>query len=162
MDLFSAFETQVGSATAQGYLIALSGGLDSTALLSLFAKLKEKRPHFRLRAIHIHHGLSANADDWVAHCQTLCKQFNIPLIVEYVQVDREQGVEAGAREARYQAIRRHIGSDECLVTAHHLNDQTETFFLALKRGSGLQGLSAMQPQSTLWGIPIFRPLLSFS
>ena len=47
-------------------------------------------------------------------------------------------------------------------SAHHLNDQTETFFLALKRGAGLQGLGAMQKESQLFGMPILRPLLSFS
>lgn len=72
------------------------------------------------------------------------------------------GIEAGAREARYQAISTHIQPDEYLVTAHHLNDQTETFFLALKRGAGLQGLGAMQKESQLFGMPILRPLLSFS
>lgn len=161
MDLFSAFEKQLNT-TAQAYLIALSGGLDSTALLSLFRKLRENQPHLRLRAIHIHHGLSPNADHWATHCQTLCDKFDIPLTIERVKVDASQGIEAGAREARYQAIRQHIQPDEMLVTAHHLNDQTETFFLALKRGSGLQGLGAMQPQSTLFGMKIFRPLLPFS
>ena len=72
------------------------------------------------------------------------------------------GIEAGAREARYQAISTHIQPNEYLVTAHHLNDQTETFFLALKRGAGLQGLGAMQKESQLFGMPILRPLLSFS
>ncbi|MBF0751592.1 MULTISPECIES: tRNA lysidine(34) synthetase TilS [unclassified Pasteurella] len=161
MDLFSAFEQQLKQTTAQHYLIALSGGLDSTALLALFAKHRENRPHFNLRAIHIHHGLSPNADSWVKHCQSLCKQFHIPLVVEYVQVDKTKGIEASAREARYQAIQRHIQANEVLATAHHLNDQTETFFLALKRGSGLQGLGAMQNQSELFGMTIFRPLLSF-
>ena len=66
-----------------------------------------------------------------------------------------------ALEARYQAILKHIQPDEYLVTAHHLNDQTETFFLALKRGAGLQGLGAMQKESQLFGMPILRPLLSF-
>ncbi|AOF52540.1 tRNA lysidine(34) synthetase TilS [Rodentibacter caecimuris] len=160
MDLFSIFEQQLKKNPAQDYLIALSGGLDSTALLALFKKYSENQPHFNLRAIHIHHGLSANADSWVKHCQSLCEQFYIPLVIEYVQVDRTKGIEAGAREARYQAIRRHILPNECLATAHHLNDQTETFFLALKRGSGLQGLSAMQPQSELFGMSIFRPLLN--
>ncbi|VEH66102.1 tRNA(Ile)-lysidine synthase [Rodentibacter pneumotropicus] len=162
MDLFSAFEQQLKQTTAQHYLIALSGGLDSTALLSLFAKHRQNRPHFHLRAIHIHHGLSPNADSWVEHCQSLCDQFHIPLIIEYVQVDQTKGIEAGAREARYQAIQYHIQPNETLATAHHLNDQTETFFLALKRGSGLQGLGAMQPQSELFGMNIFRPLLSFT
>lgn len=162
MDLVEAFKQQCNQTTAQAYLIALSGGLDSTALLSLFKKLRENQPHLRLRAIHIHHGLSPNADHWAGHCQTLCDNFDIPLIIERVNVDVSQGIEAGAREARYQAIRQHIQSDELLVTAHHLNDQTETFFLSLKRGSGLQGLGAMQQQSTLFGMKIFRPLLSFS
>lgn len=162
MDLFSAVEQQLKQITAQGCLIALSGGLDSTALLSLLAKHRKNQPHFNLRAIHIHHGLSPNADSWVQHCQALCEKFNVPLIIERVQVDKTQGIEAGAREARYHAIRQHLQLNECLATAHHLNDQTETFFLALKRGSGLQGLGAMQSQSELFGMKIFRPLLNFS
>lgn len=161
MNLFSLFQTQIPT-TANKLLIAFSGGLDSTALLSLVKKLSEKRPHLSLRAIHIHHGLSPNADAWTAHCQQLCEQFEIPLIIEKVKVEMHDGIEAGAREARYQAILKHIQSDEYLVTAHHLNDQTETFFLALKRGAGLQGLGAMQKESQLFGMSILRPLLSFS
>ena len=165
MDLLSDIEKQLKQTSAQGFLIALSGGLDSTVLLSLFAKLRQKQPHLQtlsLRAIHIHHGLSQNADNWVKHCQNLCDQFQIPLIIERVQVDKTNGIEGGAREARYQAIKKHLQTQEMLVTAHHLNDQTETFFLALKRGSGLQGLGAMQQQSVLFGMSILRPLLGFT
>lgn len=165
MDLLSDIEKQLKQTTAQAFLIALSGGLDSTVLLSLFAKLRQKRPHLpplSVRAIHIHHGLSPNADSWAKHCQDLCDQFQIPLIIERVQVDKTNGIEAGAREARYQAIKKHLQTQEMLVTAHHLNDQTETFFLALKRGSGLKGLGAMQQQSVLFGMPILRPLLGFT
>ena len=164
MDLLSDIEKQLKQTSAQGFLIALSGGLDSTVLLSLFAKLCQKQPHLQpsVRAIHIHHGLSPNADSWAKHCQNLCDQFQIPLIIERVQVDKTNGIEAGAREARYQAIKKHLQTQEVLVTAHHLNDQTETFFLALKRGSGLQGLGAMQQRSVLFGMPILRPLLGFT
>ena len=144
------------------FLIGFSGGLDSTALLALFAKLREKQPHFQLRAIHIHHGLSSNADAWATHCENLCQQFQIPLLIQRVNVNMANGIEAGARQARYEAIAQHIFHQEWLATAHHLQDQTETFFLALKRGSGLQGLSAMQAQSTVYNVPIFRPLLSFN
>ncbi|MDG6896145.1 tRNA lysidine(34) synthetase TilS [Volucribacter amazonae] len=146
----------------QAFLIAFSGGLDSTALLSLCKKLREKQPHFSLRAIHIHHNLSPHADQWLAHCQQLCYQWQIPFISEKVQVQSKQGIEAGAREARYQAIKKHRFSHEILVTAHHQQDQTESFLLALKRGSGIQGLGAMQIQSQLFDMPIFRPLLNFS
>ncbi|EHK89784.1 tRNA lysidine(34) synthetase TilS [Aggregatibacter actinomycetemcomitans] len=144
------------------FLIGFSGGLDSTALLALFAKHRENRPHFRLRAIHIHHGLSPNADVWAAHCQQICRHLNIPLLIQPVKVRLQNGIEAGAREARYEAITQHILPEEWLATAHHQQDQTETFLLALKRGSGLQGLGAMQVNSTVYGVPIFRPLLNFS
>lgn len=91
MDLLSDIEKQLKKATAQAFLIALSGGLDSSVLLSLFAKLCQKQPHLpplSVRAIHIHHGLSPNADSWAKHCQDLCDQLQIPLIIERVQVDK--------------------------------------------------------------------------
>ncbi|MDP9500895.1 tRNA lysidine(34) synthetase TilS [Bisgaard Taxon 45] len=149
-------------ATQHQFLIGFSGGLDSTALLLLFAKLREKQPHLQLRAIHIHHGLSANADAWVTHCQQICQQVAIPLIVEQVKIEQHKGIEAGAREARYQAIRNHLLPNEMFATAHHQQDQTETFFLALKRGSGLAGLGAMQRESTVYCLPLCRPLLTFT
>lgn len=157
MSLFSEFQSKL---RYQHYLIAFSGGLDSTALLSLFAKSREIQPHLQLRAIHIHHGLSPNADQWLAHCQQICQQLNIPLITKKVQVNKKNGIEQGAREARYQAIFEERLPNEVVATAHHLQDQTETFFLALKRGSGVKGLSAMQIESELFGMRIFRPLLN--
>lgn len=162
--LLTKFQAQIDkyASTQKQFLIGFSGGLDSTALLLLFTKLRENRPHLQMRAIHIHHGLSANADSWTEHCKQICEQLNVPLIIEKVRVDTCNGIEAGAREARYQAISQHILPDEILATAHHLQDQTETFFLALKRGSGLQGLGAMQLQSTVYNLPVFRPLLHFT
>lgn len=143
------------------FLIALSGGVDSVVLLQLFAQLKQTL-HLNLRAIHIHHGLSQNADQWVAFCQQLCATLQIPLEVKYVKVSGKNGIEASAREARYQAIREHLMPNEVVATAHHLNDQVETFFLALKRGAGLKGLSAMQAVSFSQNFTIFRPLLKVS
>jgi tRNA(Ile)-lysidine synthase len=93
--------------------------------------------------MHIHHGLSANAEEWVAHCEQVCQQWQVPLVVERVTLaDEGLGIEAQARKARYQALRG-ITTGEALVTAQHLDDQCETFLLALKRGSGPAGLSAM-------------------
>lgn len=159
MSLFNEFQSKLNH---QHYLIAFSGGLDSTALLSLFAKSRETQPHLQLRAIHIHHGLSPNADQWLAHCQQICRQLNIPLITKKVSINKKRGIEQGAREARYQAISEARLPNEVVVTAHHLQDQTETFFLALKRGSGVKGLSAMQMETELFSMPIFRPLLHCS
>lgn len=137
------------------FLIGLSGGVDSVVLLQLFSQLGVK-----LRALHVHHGLSPNADRWAEFCEQLCKRLNIPFILQKVAVEKSLGIEAGARAARYQAITETILSPEVLVTAHHLDDQAETFLLALKRGSGVKGLSAMQAVVFRQHFAIFRPLLS--
>lgn len=140
------------------FLIGLSGGVDSVVLLHLLTQY----PNLNLRAVHIHHGLSPNADHWADFCETLCQQLNIPFELRKVVVKGHQGLEANARAARYQAISETIRPTEVFVTAHHLDDQAETFLLALKRGSGIQGLSAMQVVSNWQNFAIFRPLLDVS
>lgn len=144
--------------------VALSGGLDSTVLLAALTALRAgPYPDLSLRAIHIHHGLSELADDWVAHVVAFCRQLQVPLEVVYVSVDAKgKGVEAAARTARYQAFADHLAVGEILLTAQHLNDQCETFLLALKRGSGPAGLSAMAALSVNKGYPLLRPFLSLS
>ncbi|TNH08006.1 tRNA lysidine(34) synthetase TilS [Testudinibacter sp. TR-2022] len=148
--------------TQASFVLAYSGGLDSTALLSLFARLKLQLPQIQLRAIHVHHGLSPNADNWGQHCQQQCAQLQIPLLIEKVRLADNGNIEQAARSARYQIFKQHLQAGELLVTAHHLNDQSETLLLALKRGSGVKGLAAMQVRSELWQMPIFRPLLPMS
>ena len=143
------------------FLIAFSGGLDSTVLLHQLVCWRERDPTLQLRAIHIHHGLSANADSWVAHCQQVCQHWQVPLVVERVTLaDDGLGVEAHARQARYQAFRMALQPGEALVTAQHLDDQCETFLLALKRGSGPTGLAAMATSSEFAATRLLRPLLN--
>ncbi|WGE46163.1 tRNA lysidine(34) synthetase TilS [Actinobacillus equuli] len=143
--------------TQRDFVLGLSGGIDSIVLLHLLTELQ-----LNLRAVHIHHGLSPNADSWAAFCEQLCKRLKIPFILQKITVDRSEGIEAGARTARYQAIGEIIQPNEVLVTAHHLDDQAETFLLALKRGSGIKGLSAMQAVGFWQNFTIFRPLLNVS
>ncbi|MDD0825022.1 tRNA lysidine(34) synthetase TilS [Mannheimia sp. AT1] len=159
MALFHAFQMQCKQLlpNTTDFLIGLSGGVDSVVLLHLFARTKQN-----IRAIYIHHGLSPNADSWADFCEQYCKRLNIPFILQKVVVDSREGIENGARTARYQAFRQHLQPNEVLATAHHLDDQAETFFLALKRGSGIKGLSAMQAVSFLQNFTLFRPLLTFS
>lgn len=145
------------------FLVAFSGGLDSSVLLYRLVCWREQDPTVQLRAMHIHHGLSANADDWVAHCRQICQQWQVPLLVERVALaDEGLGIEAHARQARYQAFRSALLPGEVLVTAQHLDDQCETFLLALKRGSGPTGLSAMAGESDFAGTKLLRPLLNES
>ncbi|WP_312626248.1 tRNA lysidine(34) synthetase TilS [Scandinavium sp.] len=144
-------------------LVAFSGGLDSTVLLHQLVYLRERTPDLQLRAIHVHHGISANADAWVEHCQQVCTDWQVPLIVTRVSLaDDGKGTEAHAREARYQAFREALRPGEVLVTAQHIDDQCETLLLALKRGSGPAGLSAMANDSAFAGTRLLRPLLNES
>ncbi|WP_254891365.1 tRNA lysidine(34) synthetase TilS, partial [Cronobacter sakazakii] len=125
-------------------LVAYSGGLDSTVLLHQLVRLREAHPEMRLRAIHVHHGISLNADRWAAHCQALCHRWQVPFELAYVELAQDgSGLEAQARKARYQAFEAALLPGEALVTAQHLDDQCETLLLALKRGSGPAGLAAM-------------------
>ncbi len=143
------------------FLVAFSGGLDSTVLLHHFMLWRQQSPELQLRAIHIHHGLSPHADAWVSHCQKVCARWQIPLTVVRVRVVNEgEGLEAQARKARYQAFTQALIPGEVLATAHHLDDQCETFMLALKRGSGPAGLSAMPESLPFAGTQLIRPLLN--
>ncbi|ROR05039.1 tRNA lysidine(34) synthetase TilS [Erwinia sp. JUb26] len=149
--------------TEQPVLLAYSGGLDSTVLLHQLVLLREQWPSLRLRALHVHHGLSPLADGWVAHCRRLCAEWQVPLEVVKVAVDaRHGGIESAARNARYQAIAQHIDPLETLLTAQHRDDQCETLLLALKRGSGPAGLAAMSAVQMRGDNPHLRPLLDFS
>ncbi len=119
---------------------------------------------FRLSAMHIHHGLSPNADDWLTLCERVCLEHNVPFYAEKVQLSLQSGlgIEATAREVRYQALermRQQLAAD-AIVTAHHLQDQSETMLLQLVRGAGVKGLSAMGA----WDAErkLLRPLLQVS
>lgn len=140
-------------------LVAFSGGLDSTVLLHLLASLRLSG----LQAVHVHHGLQAAAEDWAAHCATLCASLHVPMILCRVQVrDAGQGVEASAREARYAALREQMAEGDLLATAHHRDDQAETLLLRLLRGSGPLGLAAMRPLLSFPPGRLWRPLLEVS
>ena len=146
------------------YLLAFSGGLDSTVLLYLLANALKNEPHAHLSAIHIHHGLQSVADDWVVHCQTVCDAWQVPLTVVYVNAKAIPGEspEAAARTARYLALEQHMSDKSILVTGHHQDDQAETFFLQLLRGAGTKGLSAMAEWKKLKAGWHYRPLLNYT
>ena len=149
--------------------VALSGGVDSTALL---AALAEARPDgrrggtrgVRLRAIHVNHGLHPNAGRWSAHCRKLARQLAVPLRVLAVTVARERGasLEEAARVARYRCFAEQLRDGEALLTAHTRDDQLETVLLQLFRGCGVAGLAAMPNAAPLGSGRLVRPLLARS
>ena len=151
--------------------VAYSGGLDSSALLRLMHDYAQQHA-IKLYAFHVHHGLSANANQWLDHCAAECAKNAITFEAQRVQISDTagSGVEAAARTSRYAALgamcRKY--NAPLLLTAHHQDDQAETVLLQLMRGSGVAGLSGMDianaAEDLLGGAsPIMaRPLLSMS
>ena len=143
------------------YWIAYSGGLDSHVLLHGLASLRSHFPDASFHAVHIHHGLHADADLWTTHCASICAALNIPL--EIIRVDARpapgESPEAAARESRYAALRRLVHNGDALLTAHHQDDQAETLLLQLFRGAGVEGLAAMPHASEFAHALHLRPLL---
>lgn len=137
------------------YLVAYSGGLDSHVLLHALHRLG-----INLAAVHVHHGLSPNADLWSEHCVAACNTLQVPCQVVRVHVSADgSGREAAARAARYAALEQALGEGEMLLTAHHQDDQAETLLLMLLRGTGVAGLAGM-PAARLFGRGLLaRPLL---
>lgn len=137
--------------------VALSGGADSTALLRSALDLRPGR----VRALHVHHGLQAAADDFVRCCQDLCHAQQVPLQVLRVQAGHRPGQspEDAARLARRQALAQAAGPGAHVLLAQHADDQLETLLLALTRGAGPDGLAAMPATQERLGCFWHRPLL---
>lgn len=138
--------------------VGLSGGLDSTVLLHVFACLRTELG-YGLAAVHVRHGLIPESATWAQPCQTLCDRLEVPLAVRDVVVRRDHpgGLEAAAREARHEALREG-GSDALLVLAHHRDDQAETVLFRALRGAGVRGAGGMRVFDPRGG-GIWRPLL---
>ncbi|MFI8718541.1 tRNA lysidine(34) synthetase TilS [Stenotrophomonas sp. NPDC077464] len=141
-------------------LVGFSGGLDSTVLLHWLSQSAAQRAA-GLHAVHVHHGLQADADRWAAHCQAICTAWSIPLQVVHVTVPRDtgEGLEAAARHVRRDAFARVLRDGEHLALAHHRDDQAETFLLRALRGSGVDGLAAIRAHAPFAAGSIWRPLL---
>lgn len=131
-------------------LVGLSGGMDSVVLLHLLHHLAP-RFSWRLSALHVHHGISPNADAWADFCARFCAGLDVPLHIEYVDIAplREHGIEAAARKLRHAAFERQ--ACDFVALAHHADDQAETLMLQLLRGSGVRGVAAMPVLSKVEG-----------
>ena len=145
------------------WAVALSGGADSTALLIASALRWPDKTH----AIHIHHGLQDAADGFATHCETLCQQWKVPLVIVRVQAAHASGKspEDAARQARYQAFNQALqsnwkGAVQHIALGQHADDQVETLLLALSRGAGLPGLACMPAVATRQGVTYHRPWLN--
>lgn len=159
-----AFEAALAAAVAAGaprrFLVALSGGLDSTVALHA---LIESGAVGSVRAIHVDHGLHPDSSSWRDHCRACCAALDVPFADATASIAATPGrsPEEAAREARYACLRHELGADETLVTGHHADDQLETVLLQLLRGAGPAGLAAMPGLASFGRGHLCRPLLGF-
>lgn len=156
-----------GSPLPATVFVGLSGGVDSVVLLDLAIawqtaisngtqELKPQR--LRVVALHAHHGLQAPADAWLEACAARCAELGIELVSVRLVLGSKQRSEAAARAARYDFFRRQlVKASDCLLLAHHGDDQAETLLLRVAQGRAVLGMPESRPLGS--GL-LVRPLLS--
>lgn len=139
--------------------VGLSGGCDSVVLVHVLVALGLVG---RLQAVHVHHGLSPNADAWAKFCVEYCHRLDVALTIRKVEVPTGSGLglEAAARNARYAAFAETAGNN--LLLAHHRGDQAETVLFNLLRGTGVAGAAGIPAERRQGGLRLLRPLLDVS
>ncbi|CAL4318766.1 tRNA(Ile)-lysidine synthase [Buchnera aphidicola (Periphyllus testudinaceus)] len=142
------------------FLVAYSGGIDSTVLLYKLLEIKKKK-NIKIRAIHINHQIYKESKKWSKHCKKICIKNKIKFIEEKIFL-KKKNIESQARKKRYQIFKKNLLSEEILLTGHNLDDQCETLILSIKRGSGPKGLSSISYKKKFFKNILIRPLLEFS
>jgi tRNA(Ile)-lysidine synthase len=159
ISLAKRLETLIPNLSGARLCVAFSGGLDSTVLFHLLAQLAPGLG-FKLSVVHVHHGISPNADAWAAHCERFARSLDVPIDIRRVDVECQSadGLEAAARRARHAVF----ASLDCdwIALAHHRGDQAETVLHRLMRGSGVHGASGMRSIDA--SRRLLRPLLDES
>jgi tRNA(Ile)-lysidine synthase len=156
LERLAALEFQAGQPSR--YVIAFSGGLDSSVLAHALAAAD--RP---VLAVHVDHGLQEQSEKWSRHCEAFAASLGIDYRCRRVEVQLEsgKGPEASARDARYAALHAELEQGDWLLSAHHQEDQAETLLLNLVRGTGpagIAGIGALRRFGPGW---LVRPLLYF-
>ena len=158
--LTAAIEAELAELPLAPVCIGLSGGVDSSTLLACAARCAQVRER-GLKALHVHHGLHADADRWAEHAVALATRFEVPCNVVRVQVDaRGKGIEAAARDARHAAFAEVLTPGATMLLAHHREDQAETVLLRMLRGASVDGLGAMRALRGLGSGWLLRPWLA--
>lgn len=140
------------------WVVGFSGGADSTALLLALKKLNGLGRD--ILAVHVHHALQDEADQWAEACADFANRLGVKFVCAHVQIEKAgKGLEAAAREARYAVLAEYMHSHDVLLTAHHRRDQAETLLLQLLRGAGPAGLASMSRYAPFGPGWHARPLL---
>ena len=155
------------AASARRVAVAVSGGLDSTALLHASVR-SAKQLGVQVLALHVNHGLQAAAGQWQDHVHAQCRRWaRAGWPVQFLSMRLEgqpepgQSVEAWARDHRYRALAHmaRAGGATLILLAHHRRDQAETLLLQALRGAGPAGLASMPARAARDGLQWVRPWL---
>lgn len=153
-----------GPAEVPRVAVAVSGGPDSLALLHCTQRMARDLG-VQVVALHVHHGLQAAADAWLARLKAQCRRWGVPLVWCRLATRPEAGdsVQAWARRERYAALAGMAAENRCglVLLAQHRRDQAETWLLQALRSGGPQGLASMAPRFERHGAVWMRPWLVF-
>lgn len=144
------------------FLVGFSGGYDSLCLLDVLNELS-KEHKFKIIALHLNHnwrGEESLHDE--VNCRNFCQKIGVDFISE--TLGNGPKTESFAREARYNFFLKYAVKypNSSVFTAHTRTDNAETIIYRIIKGTGINGLKGIPPKRMLEGIPIYRPLLSFS
>ena len=145
------------------FVVAVSGGSDSLALVSIIKNLMQENKYKFFFAI-VDHNLRKNSAAEALSVKRLLSKYDINLTILKNKKKIDKNIQKNAREIRYNLLEKFCKKKKAksLIVAHHQDDQVETFLIRLSRGSGVEGLSSMNEIATLkQGTSLIRPLLDF-
>ncbi len=159
--IYQNFKDKLDHLNKKSFTVAVSGGPDSLALVALTkAYSYVKKTSFRY--VLVDHNIRKNSASEANQVKNLLKKNKINLKIILNKKRITKNIQGQARNTRYEILSKYCkkNNTQILLTAHNLEDQVETFFIRLSRGSGLKGLSAMKEMSKIENkINLYRPLL---
>ena len=155
------FRNKILKLKKKSFLVAVSGGPDSLALVALSKALSYEKKIIFFYAL-VDHNIRKNSANEAKNVKKLLKKHNLILNILVNKTKIKKNIQGAARKKRYEMLEKFSKKKKIstILTAHNLEDQVETFFIRLSRGSGLKGLSAMRPLTNInKKIFLFRPFL---
>jgi tRNA(Ile)-lysidine synthase len=141
-------------------VLAFSGGIDSCVLMHL---LSAHQRSCKILVWHVNHGLQVVAGEMEAFCRSAAGRCKLDIEVSQLNLDPDlANLESEAREARYALFEQALTPTDCLLTAHHAEDQAETLLLNILRGSGSSGLRGIARRRSIGRSILLRPMLEIS